>query len=431
MSIPARILAFTGLALSACFPSVLVGENPLATDGPESSTGLESSTGPEPSTGAPTSGDPGTGEPSEAVCGDGVVDGDEACDDGNDEPNDGCGVNCTRTGEVAWTVEGAGWIEGFATGPDGTIYLCTFGVVNEPAFVRAFTPDGTELWSSSAPHPGEIAVSPTGQIFLANPVTGIHTFNPDGALVATWDPFPDVGIFGLAAADDALYVGTGDPEIEGQLVVHRLDLATGEPVWEAHTPEGITTIPEQLVIAGDRLLVPGYLFNDEGRRSMLAAFDRGTGEMLSLELADPAAPAWSSLAVFGDGDLALAGRGLEPDGLLVRRLTADLEEAWTDFTPYGTGTSPRPEKVAAGPQGHVAVVGYDAGDNDSAIVRLLDGEGATLWSSRFASPQDNERDGADGVAFGPDYLVVGGSISTEDEGGHVTSQWWLRRFVID
>ncbi|MFZ6181471.1 PQQ-binding-like beta-propeller repeat protein [Nannocystis pusilla] len=430
MTIPARILALTGLALSACFPSIVVGENSQGTDSPESSTGPESSSGPEPSTGAPTSSDPGTGAPSEAVCGDGVVDGDEACDDGNDEPNDGCGVNCTRTGEVAWTVEGAGRIEGFATGPDGTIYLCTFGVVNEPAFVRAFTPDGTELWSSSAPHSGEIAVSPAGQIFLANPVTGIHAFTPDGALVATWDLFSDVGIVGLAATDDGVYVATGDPVIEGQLVMHGLDSATGEPMWEGRTPEGLTATPRQVVAAGDRILVPGVVFSDV-RRSMLAAFDATSGALLSLELDDPAAPAWDSAAALGNGDVVLAGRGLEPDGLLVRRLTADLEEAWTDFTPYGTGTSPRPEKVAASPQGHIAVVGYDAGDNDSAIVRLLDGEGATLWSSRFASPQDNERDGAVGVAFGPDYLVVGGSISTEDEGGHVTSQWWLRRFVID
>lgn len=430
MSIPARILALTGLALSACFPSIVVGENSQGTDSPESSTGPESSSGPEPSTGAPTSGDPGTGAPSEAVCGDGVVADSEACDDGNDEPNDGCGLNCTRTGEVVWSVEGAGWIEGFAAGPDGTIYLCTFGVVNEPAFVRAFTPAGDELWSTSAPGPGELAVSPAGSIFLASPGTGIHVFTPEGALVATWDLFSDVGIVGVAATDDGVYVGTGDPEIEGQLVMHGLDLATGEPVWEGRTPEGLIVTPRQVVAAGARILVPGVVFSD-ARRSMLAAFDATSGALLSLELDDPAAPAWDSAAALGNGDVVLAGRGLDPDGLLVRRLTADFAEAWSDFTPDSAGTIPRPERVAASPQGHIAVVGYDAGDNDSAIVRLLDGEGATLWSSRFASPQDDERDGAVGVAFAADHLVVGGTIRIEGEGGHLDLEWWLRSFTVD
>ncbi|PCC73264.1 hypothetical protein SAMN02745121_03009 [Nannocystis exedens] len=91
---------------------------------------------------------------------------------------------------------------------------------------------------------------------------------------------------------------------------------------------------------------------------------------------------------------------------------------------------PQARESAAGPGGRIAVVGIDLGDNESAIVRLLDGEGAPVWSSRFASPQDNERDSAVGVAFGPDYLMVGGAVSTEAEDGHVTFEWWLRRFAL-
>ncbi|WP_143140525.1 hypothetical protein [Nannocystis exedens] len=73
----------------------------------------------------------------------------------------------------------------------------TFGVVDEPGFLRAFAPDGTELWSTETSY-GELAVSPAGQIFLVNSLTGIHAFDPDGTQVANWDPFPGLGVAGLA-----------------------------------------------------------------------------------------------------------------------------------------------------------------------------------------------------------------------------------------
>ena len=70
LSCPAVVLASTWL--SACVLDYQVGKNlqETATDDPDPSTTTQSET---------------------AVCGDGVVSDDEACDDGNDAPDDGCG----------------------------------------------------------------------------------------------------------------------------------------------------------------------------------------------------------------------------------------------------------------------------------------------------------------------------------------------------
>ena len=38
------------------------------------------------------------------VCGNGIVEGDEACDDGDGDDGDGCNVDCRRSGDPLWTV---------------------------------------------------------------------------------------------------------------------------------------------------------------------------------------------------------------------------------------------------------------------------------------------------------------------------------------
>ncbi|WP_434425186.1 PQQ-binding-like beta-propeller repeat protein [Nannocystis pusilla] len=384
-------------------------------------------------TGAATGDEPPTssttGEPVPAVCGDGVVGDGEACDDGNDEPNDGCDADCTRTGAVAWTVEGQGQLKSLTTAPDGTIYVCTFGVVDEPAHVIAFAPDGTELWTVDAPFYGPLVIGPDEQIVLATDITSVHRFAPDGSVLGSWEQ-PDGGIVDIAVVGDGLFIASGDLEFEGRMVMRRYDLVTGEIEWESRTPAGVSIEPTEVVAVGERILVPGHLFEDGGRRPMLAAFAVDTGELLSLALDDPANPAWESVASLGGGDLALVGRTIEPDGQIVRRVTADLAAAWTDLTLDTADMQLRPAHVAAGPGGRIAVVGADAQDSWAALVRLFDGEGAVLWTSRFANPAENERDGAVAAEFGAGGLVVGGSIMTQDEDGGGSDQWWLRRFAL-
>ncbi|MDC0716768.1 outer membrane protein assembly factor BamB family protein [Nannocystis bainbridge] len=416
-------LSLTALALSACVPSIIVGDaqqGESATDEPVLTTG-------DPAGGEMPTGST-TGAPLPAVCGDGVVGDGEACDDGNDEPNDGCDADCTVTGTVVWTRQGKGQLTDLAAAPDGTIYICTTGVFEELSKLRAFAPDGAELWTIDLPDRGPITVATGGQIVLTTPHSGIHRFAPDGTELGSWTP-PEEFIIDIAAAGDGLFAISGSNAVEGQMLVRRHDLETGEIVWETATAEGPIVSPAEVVVVGERVLVPGHLF-DEERRPMLAAFATDTGAALSLALDDPLNPAWKSVASLGDGGLALAGQIVEPGAHIVRRVTADQQAAWTELTLDTAMQRLRPEQLAAGAGGHVAVVGADARDNWTATVHLFDGEGEVRWTSRFSDPSEDKLGEALAATFGADYLVVGGHVLTRLDHDD-NNQWWVRRFAVD
>ncbi|MBL8971887.1 MAG: DUF4215 domain-containing protein, partial [Myxococcales bacterium] len=101
------------LALSLLFTGCV---EPLAntSEGASSSSGAAESSG-TPTTGAGSDESSGSGGESSsgssssssgeapAVCGDGVVAGEEACDDASDEPLDGCDRKCRLTATELWT----------------------------------------------------------------------------------------------------------------------------------------------------------------------------------------------------------------------------------------------------------------------------------------------------------------------------------------
>ena len=88
--------------------------------GDASSTGQdETTTTGSQTAGAQTTGSQTTGAP---VCGDGVVEGDEECDDQNDNPADGCLADCTREWLVFITSEP--FTEGDIKGLVGADYQC-------------------------------------------------------------------------------------------------------------------------------------------------------------------------------------------------------------------------------------------------------------------------------------------------------------------
>lgn len=92
------------------------GTDPLpGTDTAPATDTLLPSTGPDETTGDPP-----------AECGDGIVDADEACDDGNAEDGDGCNVDCLRSGSVVWRWSSeAGLVSRIVAAPDDTVYAAT------------------------------------------------------------------------------------------------------------------------------------------------------------------------------------------------------------------------------------------------------------------------------------------------------------------
>jgi cysteine-rich repeat protein len=122
-------------------------------------------------------------------CGDGVVNGPEACDDGNPQDGDGCNVDCVESGSEVWTRgyggEDAGNARARGVAVDGSGNVIVVGeefVVGQNAnvWLRKYTPDGEVLWSRGwdGPSSGDdiayaVAVTPeddyvvTGEQYVA------------------------------------------------------------------------------------------------------------------------------------------------------------------------------------------------------------------------------------------------------------------------
>ncbi|PCC74846.1 Myxococcus cysteine-rich repeat-containing protein [Nannocystis exedens] len=405
----------------ACIPSIVVGDAPQ-----------DGSTTPAPdlTTSGATGGDAPTtttGEPVPGVCGDGVINLDEVCDDGNDEPNDGCDEACTRTGRVVWTFEPAGSfaIADIAFAPNGLLLIVGFD--DEPRLL-ALSPDGEELWRKPVPGAGELAVDPAGRIFIGSGEF-IHAFSPDLKVLWSVDPEEEIEIglvVGLDVRGDGVYAGSLE-SADQRLVVRRHDIATGAVVWETRTPQGSTILAEDMAVVGDRAFVVGRLKHaDLVERSMLAIFDRESGALLSLELDDPVLRSWVSAAAIGDGDLVIAGAGLDAD-VALRRFDPALEERWTILTVDDLATTPA--HMAVGPNEHIAVVGRFWPEERPAHVHLYDGAGAPLWLSKFEHAQD-ERGNAVAAAFGADFLAVAGNVHSGPDHAPLMRAW-IRRFAID
>ncbi|WP_052559081.1 hypothetical protein [Enhygromyxa salina] len=116
----------------------------------------------------------------DAVCGNGLVEATEECDDANSIDGDGCNVDCLKSGVVRWCVEYAhpggadGMSAGVAVGPDGVLVAGWGGLSNDPSttfksWVMDVEFDGSSASNELVPVDGDaevsvggIAVSPNG-----------------------------------------------------------------------------------------------------------------------------------------------------------------------------------------------------------------------------------------------------------------------------
>ncbi|HEY8379743.1 MAG TPA: DUF4215 domain-containing protein, partial [Nannocystis sp.] len=169
MSAPVRVAALA-CVLVACPPVPGAGDTE-STGGPATTTTTAGPTTVEPVTTTTTTTEPTassttvtsvgpTTEPPVPVCGDGIVSGDEECDDGNTEDGDCCTSTCTKgqaePGQVCWTaiVEGSKNGEdlagGIAVDAAGDIYIdaTVIDTLQGPdALIRKFDPGGVSQWT--------------------------------------------------------------------------------------------------------------------------------------------------------------------------------------------------------------------------------------------------------------------------------------------
>ncbi|WAS96062.1 hypothetical protein [Nannocystis punicea] len=413
-----RRSALPVLVLTACTPSIIVGDTPQDTDDATTSS-------PATSDSPESTGDLPTTTAGPGACGDGQQDPGEACDDGNDEPNDGCDDACGRSGQVEWTVEpeDVETVYDLAVGSLGQIVLNVRA--GDQDFLLGLSPDGVEQWREPVEDMGEVHLHPDGRIFFGSRAGVLHCYSQDVTELWTFELAPTDKFFGIVTADDALYSGANGhfdalPNMRAVARKHRLD--TGAPLWEAQVPHDGLNLGEELVLFGDRLVVVGRAEAESEDRSLLAVVDR-TGAWLSTEQGGvPASEARA--ASIGADDLLLARFGADAGGL--QRRGPDLGQLWSvvDTGPV-TITN-----VAVGTDERIVLTGFDETDNHSSVVRLYDGSGVLQWTSVFASPNPDLHDLAYAAAFGPDFLVVAGHVVdgfVEETHGRM----WVRRFLLD
>lgn len=389
-----------------------------------SSTGA-ATTGTGSTTEAPT----GTGGTTEAsLCGNGVIDFGEPCDDGNGVNGDGCNRDCTLSGEMLWEWRSGIFVidefESVAVGADGGIFVG--GVWHgEGRWLARFDESGEGAWSKTfktaqleqihAIAVDESAIFAAGSVLIdgnRDIWVGRHTL--DGTL--EWEDLHDSGhgvdyATGIARTPEGDIVVAGLASVEGELAElwTRRYAPGGSVQWtqgHAINRNALYSIGPGIVAGPDQIVV-GYSHQSQPDvfEALLVAYPQ-----------DGAAPLWtSSLPDLG----TIRGVARDPGGELVAAAqVVGVQRTTSTGKPLWNGAAcaeATARGVAVDSQGDVIAAGFSFGD-----IRICKfaADGALRW--------DRSIDGGDGddigwsVALLPDdRIVVAGQI----ESGQVPDAW--------
>ena len=321
---------------------------------PVTTTSTAGTTDAPTTTGDSSTGDPGF-DPPAAVCGNGYLEGDEECDDGNDVADDGCGVDClipcglaTEVTVLAPTAESDLWVVAIASAPDGGFVAVarhreiisdqegtqTIGLARTR--VLRYDVDAAPVWDVMlAPADvrlGAVAgvVDGDGDIYVAGTLAGddgddirvLKLAGADGHVLWTMDhdgaaPMSDDVAAGLALAPDGdvIIAGTvSDVAADSDVWVRKLTASDGSEVWTT-TWTGVgngqysTDIAGRLAVGADGTVYVGgreYVEYNIAEAVLLKfAPDGGPAEWVFSPLADGSAhlhgPGW--VGVDGAGDV--------------------------------------------------------------------------------------------------------------------------------
>lgn len=378
------------------------------------------------------------------LCGNGMLDPEEECDDANQLDGDGCQSDCTLGGgEVLFTVED----EGFGAGlsvlalPDGG-----FVVVAQRNDLLRFDADGQQLWAQALDFEGSfvggLALAPDGDVL----VVGTAIIDPDFAIGELWVSErsavdgseqwlarPDIPLLSrwgnviASGPDGALRVGGFDGG-EGGSVPLMVGLATdGTLQWWDQAPElggEYAEATSVLVLPDGSTVFAGFGgLSDEvwARRVDAGGQELWTTTYGFSELAGPRA----LLERGSDGTLYLAATGYDDEGTHTTVITlADdgsrlSTHAWKRSDAvgqklYGTALSDAGTLYLAGSQQ----------DPDASLYGALDGQGNPLWSDVVL--RDEPPYG--GIVYDAAVLSGGGVVFVGSAGGVTPdAHLWIRK----
>lgn len=375
---------------------------PTTTDASSSSTTVTSV--------GPTS----TTEPPVPVCGDGIVSGDEACDDGNTDNGDCCTNTCVKgqeePGQVCWTL----FVEGTKNNED-----LGGGIAVDAA--------------------GDIYIDATVVDALAGPDALIQKLDPGG--LSQWTQQYDGGVnaadaaIRLAAEPSGFMVAVGRQTVaQGQPGLFWLSKCTptGQLVWQFTDDAPIAGVA--VVMAGDDPVIAGTIKQNNDTNGLVRKYDENGGEVwTSVHVgANGGLDSLSGIALDGAGNVYAVGRestATEGFNILVLQYGPDGSPGWSDTVDGGIGGNDWALDVATDPDGDIYVAGrVDTGGGFSdAWLRIYDNGGAPVWTGTYAGPF-GQSDEAAAIAATKDGGFVAAGSTTVAEGD---TDLWIRRYAAD
>lgn len=400
--------------------------DPTTSTGEVADTSSSSTTAPVESSSSegPAEESSSTTDPGPSVCGNGVHEEGESCDDMNDDNIDGCSNDCGAPGNAIWNAYYAG-----ALAVDDTAH----GVAVDGA--------------------GNIVIVGT-----TGPDVRIAKYDPSG--VQTWQVVYDAGLFLADYAYDVAIDSNDDVVIAGSIFVDNYDMwlakysDDGVLQWsEWHTgPVSSTDRGFALRIDdADDIYVGGFEFvSQQGRNVWLGKYTPG-GNFIWAATFDGLASNGDELgSIDFDADGNIVGAGTtdvdgEDDNILVGKWDPDGNEIWVVDHDGPQGTNDNGLGIGATPDGGMIVVG--------ATQVLVDVQGGVIWDmwmGKFDSDGVLEwEDTYDGPLMGEDiaeevevdsqgnFIVVGTLAVDEDVPGTVYNgqppqrRGWIRKYDPD
>jgi cysteine-rich repeat protein len=410
-------VAIVSLALTGCFHpgdaapegSSSSGDVGSGEDESSSSGASDSATAPVDTSSEASSAASGASESSDSggaapACGDGAVDPEEDCDDGNAVDGDGCNVDCVSSGALRWSAT----YDGPASADDqaNAVAVDAEGFVYVGGSHRVVA-DDTDVW--------------------------IRRFDGAGTVDWTLEPSDEIGDDDPAGNDDAGGItldGSGEMIVCGTAVLVESDAFVrryttgGALVWEAIFDSGVGSADhcgDVAVGPGDRVFAVGsHVMPGVNYDVWLASYDED-GELQ-----------WSStysgggsyfdgaakLTLDGAGRPVLAGHvapGADQYDFWAGRWAIDgTGPEWSYVAASASGGSDRAYGIALDAAGFLRVVGEtDTADDKAPFWATLDQDGGVVEAGTF---QDDALRGFAGVAADAsgNLVLVG---HTGDESG--------------
>lgn len=395
------------------------------------------------------------------VCGDGVVEGDELCDDGNDAPGDGC-EGCVPPVQEVWTRVFEGSLEGdhdsalgVAFTPDGRLYvvgcegISAMNGGDRDIIVRRLDVDGTQLWERSfgagwydCAYKVAVTADDGAVVIGGLSVEGLPDrpwaarYGVDGDLLWTFtseapadDELRDVAVDG-----DAVFA-VGHRETPTQAIeatIRRLDAASGAEVWlRTHEQPGGVAFAWSLALVGDQLVVVGE--QDAGILGREATIQRWSADGQQL-----AAWTWSApdrfetqadaVAVQSDGTIVISAATRDEDtqftGSYLAAFDPDGGQRWlSEFASDWSHPSAHALAVDAADRVLAAGEGYHEFARIESVFGLFGAGGAAMASEQLSG--DEILSIADDLAVHATGIVVVGNTCD-----HTTCDQWVRKFVL-